>query len=410
MREVAGVKKWTPALGWGLCIAALALMVVGALMQEGRADIEQSLAEHIGLLIGFASFPVLGALIASREPRNPMGWIFLAVGLSIGVLLPATEYAYISVVERSEPLPLTWFALWLEQWLWYPALGLIAPFTLLLFPDGKPPGRFWKLVGWVGAVSLGIIVLGATFQERFVIELDPDDTARLGVKRIAVNNPVGLDLAHVEDALGPIFAVFAVCAILGMVSLVVRFWRSRGDERQQMKLLTMAAVVVVVMSTLGDLLELPGFLFPLTLWMIPGAVAVAIFKHRLYDVDVIINRTLVYGALTGVLVLIYLASVFLLQSALTGITEDSDLAVAASTLAVAALFRPVRSRIQGFIDRRFNRRKYDAQQTLQEFSSRLRDDVDLEHLARDLTGVVRDTMQPAHVSVWLRIPHEVRPS
>lgn len=412
MEHVAGVKKWIPALGWGLCLLALAMLVLGAVLQELRGGTlrDESLAEHIGLMIGFASFPVLGALIASRAPGNPLGWIFVAVGLSIGILVVATEYAYLAYIgegtveagtvidpssSRGWDLPLPIVALWLEQWLWYPALGLIAPFTLLLFPDGKPLNRFWRLVTWVGASSLVLIAVGATFEDTFE-----------GEARYLVRNPIGLGFDNVESAIGPVFAVFGGCAILGAVSLVFRFWGSRGDERQQMKLLTMAAVFVVGMSAAGDLLQLPGFIFPMILWMIPGAVAVAIFKHRLYEIDAVINRTLVYGALTAILVLAYLGIVFLLQQLMTGITQDSDLAVAGSTLAVAAMFRPLRTGVQRFIDRRFYRRKYNARLTLESFSSHLRDEVDLQHLAHDLTAVVRETMQPAHVSVWLRAPHE----
>ena len=416
MKEVAGVKKWIPALGWGLCITALVTMTTGAVLQNlrGGGDNAESLIEHIGLMVGFASFPVLGALIASRAPKNPLGWIFLGVGCCIGILLGATEYAYLAyvgdgtvdrntVLDPAGPggwdLPFPIVAIWLEQWLWYPALGLVAPFTLLLFPDGKPAGRFWRVVAWVGGISLAVIAVGAGLEETFEAEAG-----------YIVRNPVGLGFENVEQAMGQVFAVFGGCAVLGAVSLVVRFWRSTGDERQQLKLLTMAAVVVVGMSAAGDLLQLPGFIFPLVLWMIPGAVAVAIFRHRLYDIDTVINRTLVYGVLTAILVGAYLGIVFVLQEALTGLTRESDIAVAGSTLAVAAMFRPVRNRVQGFIDRRFNRNKYDAQLTLENFSSRLRDDVDLQHLARDLETVVRDTMQPAHVSVWLRSPDQVEAS
>lgn len=393
MTDVPGVKRHLPALGWGLCAAALLSMIAGAILQEARGgDIDQGLAEQIGLLLGFASFPVLGALIAAKQPGNALGWIFLGVGVSIGVLLMATEYAYLSLVERREGLPLGIVAIWLEQWLWYPALGLIATFGLLLFPNGKPPpGRFWRAVAWVSGGTLVTFAIGATLQEGFESE-----------GGFSIENPVGLGLPHVEEALGPVFAVFGVCAVLSAFSLVVRFWRSRGDERQQLKVLTMAAVFVVAVSAAGDLLELPGYIFPLTLWMIPGAVALAIFKHRLYDIDAIVNRTLVYGVLTAILGLVYLGAIVLLQQLLGGVTGRSDLTIAGSTLAVAGLFGPLRGRVQRFIDRRFYRQRYNASHTLETFSSRLRDDVDLHHMTQDLAAVVRETMQPAHVSVWLK--------
>lgn len=392
MREVAGVKRWIPALGWGLCALALAGMAAGAILENhlGRGG-DDGLLESLGLLLGFAAFPVIGALIFSRQPSNPLAWIFILIGVAVGVLVPATEYAHLGLVKEPGGWPGASLAAWLEQWLWYPGLMSIPTLGLLLFPDGRPPSPRWRWIGWSSVVVIVLVTAGAMFQS----ELESDG--------YSIRNPVGfLPFANAEETLGFLFAFLFPLMGLSLASVVVRFRRAGAEQRQQLKLLLWAAVVFGLSVTLGDLFELPEVIFPLTLWMIPGAIGVAILKYRLYDIDLIVNRTLVYGALTGILVLLYLGIVFVLQQTLSGITQDSDLAVAGSTLAVAALFRPLRSRVQAFIDRRFYRRKYDARLTLESFSSRLRDDVDLDHLARDLADVVRNTMQPTHVSVWMR--------
>jgi hypothetical protein len=393
MRDLAGVKRWIPALGWGLCVLALALLVGGALLQEvtGHANQESTL-EHVALLVGFASFPVIGSLIASRHPRNALGWIFLLVGLGVGVLLVATEYSYMAFVkEPSSYWPGATLAAWLGQWLWYPCLMAIPSLALLLFPDGRPPTQRWRWLVWATGLSIGLVSGASMFQRR----LQGDG--------FAVDNPVGfLPFADGEQAAEPIFLAFFGVMFLSVASVVVRFRRARPEQRQQIKLLLMASVIFAVAIFLGDTFDLPEIIFPLVLWLIPGAIGVAILRYRLYDIDLVINRTLVYALLTGILVMTYLAIVFALQQVLSDATRESDMAVAASTLAVAALFRPLRTRIQLFIDRRFNRQRYDAQRTIEAFAAKLREDVDLDHLSSDLSAVVTETMQPAHVSVWLR--------
>jgi hypothetical protein len=393
MTDLASVKRWIPALGWGLCVLALALLVAGAVLQEvtGHAN-QESLLEHIALMIGFASFPVIGALIASRQPRNALGWIFLQVGLGVGVLLVATEYSYMAFVrEPSSHWPGAVIAAWLGQWLWYPCLMAIPSLGLLLFPDGRPPTPRWRWLVWVTALSMASVSGASMFQSR--IQGDG----------FAFDNPVGfLPFADGERAGEPIFLAFFGVMFLSVASLVVRFRRASFEQRQQIKLLMMAAVVFALAVFLGDTFNLPEIIFPLVLWLIPGSIGVAILRYRLYDIDLVINRTLVYALLTGILVVAYLAIVFALQQVLSDATRESDFAVAASTLAVAALFRPLRSGIQSFIDRRFNRQRYDAQRTIEAFAAKLREDVDLGHLSTDLSAVVKETMQPAHVSVWLR--------
>jgi hypothetical protein len=224
-------------------------------------------------------------------------------------------------------------------------------------------------------------------------------------------NPIGIPGLHdVEE--GPISVVLLLGALssvlAGMVSVVVRFRRSRGEERQQMKWFTFAVVLLIVEFVFQSaILDGAGgdripVIDGIAMALVPISAAVAIFRYRLYDIDVVINRALVYGALTAVLAAAYLGLVVVFQEVLSPLTADSDVAVAGSTLAVAALFRPVRARVQEFIDRRFYRHKYDASETLEEFASSLRDEVDLDSLSRELVGVVADTMQPAHASLWLR--------
>lgn len=402
MEEVAGVKRWTPALGWGLCAVALGGEAVGAFVQDaiGHGN-EQGLVEHIALMVGFSSFPVVGAVIASRQPSNAIGWIFLLVGLGVGLLLPATEYAYLGLVKEPGEWPGVTIAAWFEGWLWYPGLMAIPTLGLLLFPNGRPPSPRWNWVKWSSIAVIACFTGGAMFQS--VLAGGGNNEG----EQYSIDNPLGfLPFEDAEQALSPIFLVLFPLMLLSVASLIVRYRRAGAEQRQQLKLLMVAAVTFALAVILGDLFGLPGIIFSLTLWMIPAAVGVAILKYRLYDVDLVINRTLVYGALTAILILFYLGIVFVLQQLMSGVTQDSDLAVAASTLAVAAVFRPLRSKVQGFIDRRFYRRKYNAQLTLENFSSRLRDDVDLQHLAHDLADVVRETMQPTQVSVWLR---NVRP-
>jgi hypothetical protein len=387
-------------LAWGLCGFGILLMGAGKVLEEAsNAPSDGSLVEDILLSLAFFSFPVLGALVASRQPRNAMGWIFIAIGLGVGLLVAGAEYAYYGLVLDNE-VPGAAVGAWFEEWLWVPSVGLILSFALLLFPNGRLPSRRWRWVAWVTGSLIALITLGGMLEERI-----------LG-HGYSVDNPIGIPgLGDVEETWGPVLFLFLGCMLLCMLSIVFRFRRSRGDERQQLKLVTFAACFMVVMIVISDLLDAFvgdgfGWLFPVVLMVFLASIAVAMLKYRLYDIDLVINRTLVYGALTALLAATYLGLVVVLQGAIPA-ADDSDLTIAGSTLAVAALFRPLRSRVQGFIDRRFYRRKFDAQRTLEAFSASLREDVDLDHLRADLLKVVRDTMQPVHASLWLRQTREV---
>jgi hypothetical protein len=354
------------------------------------------------LAFGFLVFPVVGALIASRRPGNPIGWLFCAEGFVFTLAVFAEAYASRALDTGSLPAGREVAAL--STWLQGPVLFCALVFLLLLFPDGHLPSPRWRWVGWlaVGMVLELAVVSGLTPGP---LDSFPD-----------VDNPFGVDLLA-GDARRAL-EVIGYLALLGValasaISLVRRFRRATGDERQQLKwfgsaagLLAVVLVVAPVLWSIStDATETAWFvLFFVAFGAIPIATGIAVLKYRLYDVDLIIRRTLVYGVLTGALAGLYFAIVLVLQAAFSSFTQGNELAIAGSTLAAAALFRPARARIQAFVDRRFYRRKYDAQRTLEAFSARLREEIDLQALTGELEGVARETMQPAHVSLWLRTP------
>jgi hypothetical protein len=350
-------------------------------------------------------YSAVGAVVATRRPAHPIGWLLLAAGLAGALQLLCGEYAATTLGLGPGRLPYGPTAAWLSYML-QPAAVIFLFFLLLLFPAGRLLSSRWRIVAWVGvcAFSLGLPVTA--------LRPGPFDEDSL------LDNPFGVDAA----ILGPLNAVgltlFLVALLGALVSLIVRFVRSHGEERQQIKWFVSVAVLgffglfsVTVASSLlpeGDSLgALVDFLVNLLWAIVPAslaiAVGIAILRYRLYEIDLLINRALVYGSLTVLLVGVYEGSIVLLQEAFRALTEQqSGLTIVASTLMIAALFTPFRRLIQAFIDRRFYRRKYDARKTLESFSTKLRNETDVEALKADLISVVRETMQPAHVSLWLR--------
>jgi hypothetical protein len=361
----------------------------------------------------FLAFPIVGALIASRRPENPIGWICLASGLLFMFLAVTDNYSTYGVARPgSVPFPVAIGTIG-NQWLWVPAVGLLGIFLILLFPDGKLLSRRWRPLAWFS----GMIIVVLSITEG----LAPGPLENQG----GVRNPFGIEaLPWLVTVSYIILPLLPLCILASAVSMVLRFRRSRGEERQQIKWFTFVAsiagllyfmvIISGVVISLGSADRLPQTplwvellisLATLSFAGVPIAIGLAVLKYRLYDIDVVINLTLVYGSLTAMLVAVYFGGVATTQTilrALTGQTEQPQLAIVISTLAIAALFNPLRRRIQSFIDRRFYRRKYDARKTLEAFSARLRDETDLESLNNDLAGVIRETMQPAHVSLWLR--------
>jgi hypothetical protein len=405
VRGIVGLNsRAATRLAWSLCllcvVLAVATLILALLNGRTLGEIFMAWGPSIAALPTEAvSFSVVGALIASQRPENPIGWIFLADGFFYGLVSAADEYAIYALLTNPGALPLGAEASWLGQWIWAPGLGLILVFLPLLFPDGHPPSHRWRPVAWLGGLSIGLTCVSST------VLLWPERGPALV---IGDENP-----SHVVHVVVDFIAVpmLFVAGLGAVISLLVRFRRARGDERQQIKWFACAAALSLVWLIVfgqASLRGLPEAIVALSsllvLPSIPIATGIAILRYRLYDIDVLINRTLVYGALTVMLGLLYFGGAATTQAifgALTGQEERPQLAVVVSTLAIAALFMPLRRRIQRFIDRRFYRRKYDARKTLEAFSAKLRDEADLNTLSDELVAVVSQTMQPKHVSLWL---------
>jgi hypothetical protein len=392
-------------LVWLLCLLCVVVAVASLILAllNGRTLGEIFLAwdgPSLAVLPTWTvSFSVVGALIASHRPKNPIGWIFLAEGFCYGLLSAADEYAIYALLTNPGALPWGAEASWLGQWIWAPGLGLSLVFLPLLFPDGHPPSHRWRPVAWLGALSIGLTVVASMillWPERGPALLTGDESP-----------------SHVLQVLVDFIAspMLFVAGLGAVTSLLVRFRQARGNERQQIKWFASAAALSLVwilvfgQSTRGLPEAIVALSFLLVIPSIPITTGIAILRYRLYDIDRIINRTLVYGSLTAMLALVYFGGVTVTQAllrTLTGQEKLPQLVIVASTLVIAALFNPLRRRIQSFIDRSFYRKKYDARKTLETFSLKLRDETDLEALNNDLVGVVRETMQPAYVSLWLR--------
>jgi hypothetical protein len=399
----ARVAAW---LAWSLCLLCVALAAAGLIFSllNGRTLYEMVLTEIptiVTLLTQIVSFSVVGALIASHRPENPIGWLFCAAALFYGLEIAGEAYAIYALLTNPGSLPLGAELAWLTEWIWAPGFGLILVFLPLLFPDGHPPSRRWRWVAWLGGLSIGLICVLTS------IVLWPERGPAL-LQLEGFGGEVEEWRSAVSDwALKFGVPMLLVAGLGAVISLLVRFRRARGDERQQIKWFAYAAAltlawIIVVEEQSGEIAALSGLLVIVS---IPVATGIAILRYRLYDIDRIINRTLVYGLLTVMLALIYFGGVATSEAifrALTGQEQQPQIAVVVSTLVIAALFTPLRRRIQRFIDRRFFRRKYDARKTLEAFSAKLRNETNLDALSDDLVRVVRDTMQPAHVSLWLR--------
>jgi hypothetical protein len=386
-------------VGWLVVPLYIAGICTNFLLERSAGLPSEHPVEDVVLQVGFGAFAVVGSLLVAKRPTNLIGWIMATIALMVAIFAAGGTYTAYVMDARGQPDALAVFGAWIGNWYWYLLLALGVIYLPLLFPDGRLPSRRWLPVAVVAGIgTLGTVVLGTLADTLFV-----EGTG------YRIENPIGIEgLAFVEDL--PVFGVLNVLLGVGIVggvaSVVVRFRRSRGVERQQMKWFVYAAALLLLAPVEGLLPEIvSNVLFGVVLIALPTTIGIAILRYRLYDIDIIINRTLVYGSLTAMLVLVYVGGVVSLQyafRALTGQQEQPQLAIVVSTLAIAALFNPLRRRIQAFIDRRFYRRKYDAAKTLEAFSARLRDETDLDALNAELVSVVRETMQPAHVSLWLR--------
>jgi hypothetical protein len=397
-RAVGGVNHRAAAwLAWSLCWLTVAFVVcaVALAIIFDRTD-----AYYSTFRVDLVSCALVGGLIASRRTHNPVGWFFLTIAALLALQEFAREYATHALLPADPgSLPLAQAMAWLLSWIYAPAIALLLAFLPLYFPNGRLLSPRWR---WLARSAVYVTATLVVFSALRPGEVRED---------WGIVNPLGIEalrpfLDLLEAVIG--VALFAVL-LASAASLVLRFRRSAGDERQQIKWLAYAAsaltawlvvspAVWAVTPVLADVIEIVLFAG------IPVAVGLAVLRYRLYDIDILINRTLVYGSLTAMLIVLYFGGVATIQvflRVLTGQEEQPQLGVVVSTLVIAALFNPLRRRIQSFIDRSFYRRKYDARKTLEAFSAKLRDQTDLNALTDSLVGVVEETMQPAHVSVWL---------
>jgi hypothetical protein len=363
---------------------------------SGQWGLAFGVSESLWITVG-VPFSTMGALLFARRPGNRIGWLLLTAGLSSSGFHFGAGY-----FEYGHGLPGRLLVIWIASWLW--ALALVAlMLLLLLYPTGRLVSRGWRPVAWA-AWAWGILAVAVSAVSPV---LGPGPEAN-PIRLRGVAGALFVDIYGLIESAG--VATLVLLLFASLVSLVVRFLRSRGVERQQLKWLVFAASLAAVTTFALPLYWWSGGLLSwLSVWVIPVAIGLAVLRYRLYDIDRLINRTLVYGLLSATLGLGYLAMVYLLNTLVFGNVLDpanrqSSLAVAASTLAVAAVFQPARRRIQNLVDRRFNRRRYDAAKTIDAFNVRLRDQVDLDTLTTELLAVVDRTVEPTAVSLWLR-PH-----
>jgi hypothetical protein len=422
-RRTAAWLAWSV---WAVCVVLITLtLVLDFTTEELPLDVGGFRYDPgFALLTGVLSlaYPAVGALIDSRLPTNPIGWIFCSLGLIYVTQRFAIAYADHALLET---LALPWgeFAAWFSTWIGF-AFPTLAVFLMLLFPGGRLPSRRWRIVVWLTVCGAAMSALGVAFMPGILLH------------HRYVDNP--FEIVGVIYGKLTTYGFFGVSRLLGMTllstsllvalfSVILRLRHARGNDRQQLKWFLFAAVPLTFVGSLDGLdgivanfttdfmfnpvymLYSRGLLVPvlyvevLALLLIPVFTYIAILRYNRYDIDVVVNRTLVYGSLSAMLVALYFVAIVVLQRVFVLLTgQRSTLAVVASTLLIAGLFTPLRRSIQLFIDRRFYRSKYDARKTLEAFSATLRDKTDLDAVSDDLVGVVRETMQPAHVSLWLR--------
>jgi hypothetical protein len=348
------------------------------------------------------SYAPVGALIASRHPANPVGWLLCLFGLAISISYFSAEYAIYALLAQPNSLPAGEALAWIASWILPVIIGLQVS-SFLLFPTGRLPSRRWRLLGWLTVTFILVGVISSAFSPGALM-------GTIG----PIQNPLGIEGFSNDYYEAVLYVLSPLLLVAVALSVFMRLRRAIGVERQQIKWFAYAAATNVCGTVFAYVIpagidaplwfERVGFALNIaSIPAIPIAIGIAILRYRLYDIDIIINRTLVYGSLTATLVLLYFAVIVVLQRLFVLLSgQQSTLAVVASTLLIAALFNPLRGRIQSFIDRHFYRRKYDARKTLEAFSAKLRDETDLEALNAELVGVVRETMQPEHISLWLR--------
>ena len=392
-------------LAWSLVTISVALLLGGiALDLVTRSTVpelpfggETEDGSLVADLVTLLTFSVVGAIIASRHPRNTIGWLFCSVGVTIGLNSFVGNYAEFWLASGFGTSSLGETAAWFSSWLWTLLVYAPASLLLLLFPDGRLPSPRWRPVAWGVALGTAGGVVGNALKAGPLVDFPQ------------IANPYGVEgpIVGMVGIVGSIVAAGSMVA--SVVSLIVRLRRARSEQREQIKWLAYGGAVVVSGVCVGVLIipeSVPASIVVMSVSLLglPVFTGIAIVKHRLYDIEVVINLTLVYAILSATLGVVYFGGIVLLQRVFAGLTGQEklpQLAIVVSTLAIAALFNPLRRRVQAFVDRRFYRRKYDAAKILEAFSTRLRSETDLDALNSALVGVVRETMQPEHVSLWL---------
>ena len=389
-------------VGWAIPALYLLAVTTHAVLEARLAqDGGPVTLEQVVLYSAFGWFALLGGLIIARQPRNAMGWLLAVTAVVLGVFAASHALAATLYVGGSDAWVLIALLAWPNTWYWNALLATVLVVIPLLFPSGRLPSPRWRVALWVPVAGTVVMcVVGALTAE---IRLSPLRAQDVGV----VSNPIGIPgLAPLEDLV--IFAPLSILMVGGIVAgvaaLTVRFRRSRGVERLQVKWL-LAAVALMPLVALTEVLPVPDVVgsigFALVVNAIPLAIGLAVLRFRLYEIDRLISRTATYALVIGALVALYAATVVALQALLAPVASGSDLAVAGSTLTVAALFGPLRRRVRSAVDRRFDRARYDAHRTVEAFARRLRDEVDLDVVTDDLSGVVVATLRPRQASVWL---------
>ena len=394
-RVSPGARRWVAIGLLVACYGMVAFSIASAALPGGSALPDRpSIVNFIAAVSVFVALPSVGAVLALLRPANPIGWLFLACGAGFIFSIFTTEYVG-RAIYAAWPLPAATFVDWLGAWIGTLSIGLAIVWIPLLFPDGHLPSPRWRPVAWAAAAFIG---LGALAQA-----IVPDANGYGG----QLPNPVAVDglIGDIAAALAVLyFPAMAVLGVLALASLVVRFRRSRDAERAQLKwfLFAVTFFVVAVVAAVTTESELSWYAVVFGLASLPVAAAIAILRYHLYEIDRLVSRSIAYAVLTGGLIVTFVVVNLAMTTIFSSVTNVDSAAVAAATLIVAALFTPLRRRIQRVVDRRFDRARYDSEQTAVAFSTRLRDEVDLPAVTADLDATVRAAMAPTTVDVWLR--------
>ena len=388
------LRRWRAWLVWAVFGLDLAVVIGVGQAAGAWPDTPAFVPTLFAAMV--ASLGGVGALVATRKPRDPVGWILLVSASLVTLSVSGEDYVRLSVTDFGGTLPLTVATAWLESLAFGPAIVLLAAVLPLYFPDGRLPSRRWRWAVWIAAFG---IVVGILQQA-----VAPGPLANT-----AIDNPLGIPGFHGLDGLLALSNVLlgVVVLPLAIASSILKYRRGSPTIREQLKwfsavaLLTAAGFIVGVVG-ISPVSDVGGFVGIMGLILLPIAIGIAILRYRLYEIDRIISRTVSYAVVTGILALVFVGTILVSQTVLAQIFSGSTVAVAASTLVVAALFQPLRRRVQSIVDRRFNRSRYDAERTVAAFAAHLRDEVTLDRLEADIRGVVSLTLAPTSIGLWMR--------